>query len=292
MNNASQFMKTDENANDSSFLALQDLQYNGVDYLYNLEPQQNNLFMIDKFYDPVEMGNNSSGNGGAQTSYEINGDKPSNIEYRIKKVSGFKLPSLDVKSDMSSGPFRWNYVATGRTDQNTLTISWVEDVFWTVKRYHMNWMNHWYNKYLDVNVCGLKGKFRNLVLYSYHYVNVNTQTATPVQKAMPIARFQFNGLVPKSMNEGSFDWASPGNEEFTDVQYTYNSLEVYFYPYTPEDREYIGGMAQFVQSEKADATGLYWNTGILGFTKTLDGMDLEGQFKDCKDGLHPSVYYI
>ena len=271
--------------------SLQDFQYNGIDYLYNLEPQQNNLFMLDKFYDPYLSGNSTDG-------YDMpSSGKPSKIEYRLKKVSGFKLPSLKIEDKYMSTPFRWNYVATGRSEANTVKIDWVEDAFWTVKRYHMNWMNHWYNRYLDCMVVGQRGKFRNLVLYMYHYVNLNTTTATPIQKAVPIARFEFKGLVPKNLGDGNFEWGSPENEAPTSIDYTYNYLEIYFYPYTKSEKEFIGGLADFVQmADDYENTPVAktWNTGIVGYSdaETLIGLNPDGQFKDCKDGLHQAVYYI
>ena len=267
---------------------LQDFQYNGIDYLYNLEPQQNNLFMLDKFYDPYEQ----TGTGG----YDIaDGQKPSKMEYRIKKVSGFKLPQLEIKDDFTTSAFRWDFVSTGRSGKNEVTIDWVEDAFWTVKRYHMNWMNHWYDKYLDCMVVGQRGKFRNLVLYMYHYINLNKDTAVPIQKAVPIARFEFKGLIPQSIGDASFEWGAPGNDSFTTVKYVYNYLEIYFYPYQQTEKEFIGGIADFVQSAASyenTSMSQTWNTGIVGYTTTLKGMNPNGLFGGVEDKNHHSVYYI
>ena len=271
----------------SDFQELQDFQYNGYNYIYDLPPQQNNLFMMDQFYDPYNSKSDTDG-------YNITARSPDKIKYRIKKVSGFKLPSLEIQPQMES-PFRWNYVATGRNkDKNTIKIDWIEDAFWSVKRYHMNWINHWYNKYLDCMVVGQEGKFRNMVLYLFHYKNLNEKTAIPIQKAVPIARFEFKGLIPESLPEGDLEWGKEV-EPITTIGYTYNYLEIYFYPFTKDEREFLGGIADIIQKadnyEKTKPNEV-WNTGIVGFTDTLEGMKPDGQFDKCEDGLHQSVYYI
>lgn len=269
------------------FPELQDFQYNGYNYLYDLPPQQNNLFMLDRFYDPYNA--NVTADGYDQTSIS-----PSNIRYRIKKISSIKLPQLNVDSKTMGGPFRWNYVSTGRSDDNQVSIEWVEDAFWSVKRYHMNWMNHWYNRYLDCMIVGQEGKFRNLVFYLFHYKNLNKDTAIPVQKAVPIARFEYKGLVPVNGLDTELGWGDEVNQS-VNITYKYNYLEIYFYPYTKDEREFLGGIADIIQTtkngEKSEPKDV-WNTGIVGYTDTLEGMNLEGQFAKCKDGLHNAVYYI
>jgi hypothetical protein len=270
------------------FPELQDFQYDGYNYNYDLPPQQNNLFMLDKFYDPYNADVTADG-------YDSTSLSPKNIQYRIKKISGFSLPKLNIDSKTLEGPFRWNYVSSGRTDANQLTIEWMEDAFWSVKRYHMNWMNHWYNRYLDCMVVGQEGKFRNLVFYLFRYKNLNTETAIPIQKAVPVARFEFKGLIPESLPETDFGWGDEVNTTAS-IRYRYNYLEIYFYPFTKDEKEFIGGLADIIQrSDENEKTGPkdVWNTGILGFTKTLQNMnDVDGQFSQCKDGLHYSVYYI
>lgn len=268
------------------FQELQDFQYDGYNYLYDLPPQQNNLFMIDRFYDPYVPGISTDG-------YNKSSQSPKDIKYRIKKVSGFTLPALKVAPNLTS-PFRWNYVSTGRTEDNQVNVEWVEDAFWSVKRYHMNWMNHWYNRYLDCMIVGQEGKFRNMVMYMFHYKNLNEDTAVPIQKAVPIARFEFKGLIPVKMPEGDFGWGEEISPTVS-ISYKYSYLEIYFYPFTKDEREFLGGIADIIQ--KADRyentkPENVWNTGIVGYTDTLKGMNLEGQFGECKDGLHQSVYYI
>lgn len=268
------------------FQELQDFQYDAYSHLYDLPIKQNNLFMLDQFYDPYVDNANADG-------YNTGSSTPKNIKYRIKKVSGFSLPKLKIDGRFES-PFRWNYVSASRTNTNKLNIEWVEDVYWSVQRYHMNWMNHWYNKYLDCMVVGQEGKFRNLVLYLFHYINVNNDTAVPVQKAVPVARLEFKGLVPENLPDGELGWGDDSNQT-VNISYSFNYLEMYFYPFTKDEKEFIGGLANIIQEASANeqtTPNNVWNTGIVGFTKTLDGMNLDGQFGKCTDGLHQSVYYI
>lgn len=286
-------------AADSDFLKyneaqeLQDFQYDGVDYLYNLPPQQNNLFMVAKFYDPYRnLTESSDVDAYAVTNAKI----PDKMEYRIKSISGIKLPALNIDSSSLGTAFRWNYVSSNKSTDNQLSINWMEDVFWTVRRYHMNWMNSWYNKALDCMIVGQNGKFRNLVMYSFRYKNLNESTAVPVQKAVPVARFEFKGLVPKNAGgEVNFDWAESGSGAALKVDYTFNHLEVYFYPYTKEEKNFLGGMAMFVQDAKSyENTNIKdtFNTNITGYTDSLKGLNPEGQFKGVKNLAPASIYYI
>lgn len=266
---------------------LQDFQYNGINYLYNLEPQNNNLFLLDSFYDPYMVY--------PTDTFEQGSKKPSNMEYRLRKVSGWSLPSLTTAPQGEGGkPFKWTYVSGGKSENN-ITIEWEEDVFWTVKRYHINWMNHWYNKYLDCMIVGQSGKFRNMVLYLYHYKNVNSQTAVPIQKAVPVARIEFKGLVPKSMPSPELAWGEPGSSSVA-IQYVYNYIEMFFYPYTKSEQDFIGGLANIVQTaknyEKTEVKSV-WNTGIVGLSDTRKDLSLDTSvFKDCADVHHNAVYYL
>jgi hypothetical protein len=102
-------------------------------------------------------------------------------------------------------------------------------------------------------------------------------------------------LIPESLPETDFGWGDEVNTTAS-IRYRYNYLEIYFYPFTKDEKEFIGGLADIIQrSDENEKTGPkdVWNTGILGFTKTLQNMnDVDGQFSQCKDGLHYSVYYI
>lgn len=267
---------------------LQDYQYNGYDYLYNLEPQQLNYFAIDSFYDPYLRAQGTAGAG----DYDNNSiTVPDKMQYRIDKIAGFKLPTLDFTPSESA--IRVDYASNPKEKNNTLVLSWKEDAYQTVRRYHMNWMNHWYNRYLDCMVCGRKGKYRNLSVYLFHYKNINGgQTGAPVMRAVPIALITFIGLVPKNLGDLELNHSEPGNASSLSITYNMNGMEVFFYPYDPEDKEYIGGLANEVQ-KGGDIEGLV-QTGILG-TSVWDanGAPLaDGAFSGVKDNNHSKIYYI
>lgn len=238
---------------------LQDFQYDGFNYIYDLPPQQNSLFMVDEFYDPYYS---TSTDG-----YDKSSKLPKNIQYRIKKISGYPLPKLTIDSKTFNGPLRWNYVSTGRPEDNKLSIDWIEDAFWSVKRYHMNWMNHWYNRYLDCMVVGQAGKFRNLTFHLFRYKDVNKDSAVPIQKAVPIAKFTFRGLIPETLPDSDFGWGEEVSPTVT-ITYKYNDLEIYFYPFEDNDKKFIGGIADFIQQK--NGTKEPYNTGITGFTNNDD----------------------
>lgn len=264
---------------------LQDFQYNGTDFLYNLEPQQLNFFMPVAFFDPYDA---ATGKGSESSSYSSHSiSMPENLEYRINKVSGFKLPGLTIDDGDFDKGFRVNYA--GRpTKQNTLTISWLEDSYQTVRRYHMNWLNHWYNKYLDCMVCGRQGKYRNFSMYLFHYVNINNGTGAPIFRAKPIACFTFMGLMPESIPDMTFDYSNGNNTSPVDITYKINGCQAFFYPYEKDDKAYIGGMAAEIQ-EGLDISSVK-NTGITGTTTW--GAISSGAFGKVSDANHEKVYYI
>ena len=266
---------------------LQDYQYNGYQYLYNLEPQQLNYFAIDSFYDPYQR---AEGSTGAGTYDSPSTTIPDKLQYRIEKISGFKLPSLDIAP--SENAIRVDFVKGQKEKTNTLTLTWKEDVYQSIRRYHLNWMNHWYNKYLDCMVCGRRGKYRNLAAYLFHYKNMNDSSGVPIMKAVPIALINFIGLVPKTIGDIEFDYSETGNTSSVNIQYQMNGLEIFFYPYDTEDAEYIGGVAAEVQ--KGTDIDNVIQTKILD-TSTWDanGAPLaDGAFAGVSDKNHSKVYYL
>lgn len=259
---------------------LQTFQYNGVDYLYNLEPQQLNFFYPAAFFDPYDRAK-----GGSETSsYQAHSvTMPNKMEFRIQGISGFKLPSLTIDIESFNTGFRIQNVKKPKSENN-LTINWIEDSYHTVKRYHMNWMNHWYNKYLDCMVCGRKGKYRNFAFYLFHYVNINDKLGSPIYRAKPIALFNFLGLVPENL--GSMDMSyDDGGSKPVAINYKYNGLNILFYPYTENDKDYIGGMAQEIQ-DGLDLSSLK-NTGIVKGTENSSEI-----FSGVTDAGFEKVYYI
>lgn len=266
---------------------LQNYQYEGYQYLYNLEPQQLNYFAIDSFYDPYIRADGDSGEG---TYDSPSSTIPNKLQYRIESISGFKLPNLDIMESQSA--IRIDYVRGAKDRNNTIALSWKEDVYQTVRRYHINWINHWYNRYLDCMVCGRRGKYRNLAAYLFHYKNMNTTSGVPIMKAVPIALVNFIGLVPKDLGEMQFSYAENGNVSSVTIQYQMNGMEMYFYPYDEEDKKYIGGMAEEVQ--KVGSDGNVIQTKIMP-TSTWDanGEPLSnGAFAGVTDSNHSSVYYL
>ena len=266
---------------------LQNYQYNGYQYLYNLEPQQLNYFAIDSFYDPYQKAEGDTGAGTYDSPSTIIPDK---LQYRIEEISGFKLPSLDIMESESA--IRIDYVRGRKEKNNLLTLSWKEDVYQTVRRYHMNWINHWHNNYLDCMVCGRKGKYRNLAVYLFHYKNMNDNTGVPIMKAVPIALITFMGLVPKNLGEMKLSYSETGNTSSVNIQYQMNGMEIYFYPYDESDKEYIGGMADEVQSIGQD--GIPIQTKILDTSAwDANGAPLaQGAFAGVTDSNHSKIYYI
>ena len=83
-----------------------------------------------------------------------------------------------------------------------------------------------------------------------------------------------------------------GNTSSVNIQYQMNGMEIYFYPYDESDKEYIGGMADEVQSIGQDGTPI--QTKILDTSAwDANGTPLaQGAFAGVTDSNHSKIYYI
>jgi len=113
----------------------------------------------------------------------------------------------------------------------TLTIEWHEDVYHSVKRYHLNWLQRWYNRGFDCLRCGPEGKFRRMAVVLFHYVNAlgaSEASVIEVPVARPLMVFDFGGLVPEGMGDWNFSYDGDANDQ--PVSITYKAARVsWFY---------------------------------------------------------------
>jgi hypothetical protein len=97
-------------------------------------------------------------------------------------------------------------------------IKWLEDAYRSVQKYHLDWVHRWYNRQYDVLRNGPQGKFRQLDVYAFHYVNT-TGAVLEAPTIELLFRVKFRGLMPKSIGGLNFDYSTPGNE--TPIEMTY-----------------------------------------------------------------------
>jgi hypothetical protein len=195
---------------ESPFLdLLNSYQADGIDYLYDLEPQSNNLFYAGFFRESDKQG------GPQQRPFF-------NAAYRIKSIS-WNGPKLSFEHDV-----RTHLPKMKTHDYDvSVTIEWHEDVYHSVRRYHLNWMQRWYDRGYDVLRCGPEGKFRRMSVVAFHYVNAadpKQASVIEVPVAQPIMVFDFGGLVPEGFGDWTF--SHEGDQNDTAVQITYKAARV------------------------------------------------------------------
>jgi len=191
---------------------LNHFQADGIDYLYDLEPQSNNLFYAGFFRESDKQG------GPQQRPFF-------NAAYRIKSVS-WNGPSLSFEHD----PRTHLPKMKSKEYDVSLTVEWHEDVYHSVKRYHLNWIQRWYNRGFDCLRCGPEGKFRRMAVVLFHYVNASEASDASVIEvpvARPLMVFDFGGLVPEKFGDWKFSYDSDDNDAALSI--TYKAARVSWY---------------------------------------------------------------
>jgi hypothetical protein len=193
---------------------LNEFQSDGIDYLYDLEPQSNNLFYAGFFQEST----------GPVEDLEIK-EKFWNAAYRIQKVS-VNLPKISTKTDPVTKVAMLDTVSIDAS----VNVSWIEDVYHTVKKYHLDWISRWYNREYDVLRCGAAGKFRQLYVIAFHYIDSSTDPnaliSTP--KTQPIFLIKLMGLAPENIGSFTFDHSSDGNESTIDTTYRASKIALLY----------------------------------------------------------------
>jgi hypothetical protein len=184
---------------------INSFQSDGVDYVYDLEPQSNNLFYAGFFRESDKP---------SPASYQ----RPFfNAAYRIKTIS-WNGPKLTFEHDVRT------HLPKMKSHEYDVSVSigWREDAYHSVKRYHLNWMQRWYNRGFDCLRCGPQGKFRRMAVIAFHYVNAAEQSSASVIEvpvAQPIMVFDFGGLVPEGFGDWDFSSDSDGNDQLVNITY-------------------------------------------------------------------------
>jgi hypothetical protein len=198
---------------------LKSFEYDGVNYRHDLEPKQQNLFWAGDFW---ETNPDTSGNDKTADSWTRNFI---NAPFRIVNVK-IDLPKLSFErhKQLKTQLFK------EATYADTVTIGWLDDVYRSVQKYHLDWVNRWYNRQFDVIRCGAGGKFKALTIYAFHYKN-SSLSLLDVPTIELLFRIKLRGLVPKDIGSIEFDYGNPGNETVVSMQYGYNKC---LWEYNPE----------------------------------------------------------
>ena len=190
------------------------------DYLYDCEPQSQNLFWAGYFCE--------IGNGSMPDSEDEKTNNFYNACYRIKSIN-IPMPGLEFEMHKE---YRTPIFKNINYSQE-LTIDWYEDVYHSVAKYHSNWVDRWYNRYYDVLRCGIYGKFRKMFVVAFHYMNSSTVNDSPIEvpTAEPICAFEIGGMVPKKIPDMKFDYTTEANDSPLSITYNFSKL---FWSYNEE----------------------------------------------------------
>lgn len=172
-----------------------------VDYLYDLEPQSQNLFMVANFMETAT---------GAQGS-EIK--QLYNAQFRVRSI---KLPDLSFTVDIDKTTHAPVFSESAYSQE--ITIDWFEDVYHSIWKYHDDWMRRWYDKTYNVLRCGVAGKFRKLDLIAYHY-KVKEDSIFSDAEPEPLFICKIGGMVPTSLPGQKYDYNNDGNDELLSITY-------------------------------------------------------------------------
>jgi len=240
---------------------LDRFQSDAIDYLYDLEPQSQNLFWAGYFCEASE--------GTAQEKAFYN------AAYRIRKIT-IPMPKMEIdQNNVLRAPIFKNANFT-----QEVNIEWVEDVYHSVQKYHLDWYARWYNRQYDVLRCGVQGKFRKLLVIAYHYVNSREEKQYLIETptVQPIMAFHIGGLIPLDLPDMTFDYNSDQNDQALSVRYKCGRVQ---WAYSDEiglgqSASIWGTAEQGVQSLDRDKdTILTWNPeGFIQDALERDGTSL------------------
>jgi hypothetical protein len=187
---------------------IENFQSDGIDYLYDIEPQSNNLFWAGFFRE----GEDPQGKPYRQLY---------NAQFRIRKVT-ISYPKLDVQIH----PVLRTPLVQKASYPQEVTIEWFEDVYHSIKQFHHDWLARWYSRKFDVLRCGTSGKFKKLLVIAFHYVNdAKGPVIIESPRVQPIMAFFLGGLVPKGVPDQVFDYSSDGNDQSLSIQYTAGHID-------------------------------------------------------------------
>lgn len=144
-----------------------------LNYLYNLEPAQDNMFICSPIvptkgkcaeaYQRTLLGNFTKSTEGNNHKAQYLTTAP----YRLYSAS-FDMPKIKVESVER---MRMGFVS-GSESARQFSLSWIEDCFHSMRKYHHDWFNCWYRRELDAfsDAKHGEGRFRAFQIYMYHAI--------------------------------------------------------------------------------------------------------------------------
>lgn len=175
---------------------------NVIDFLQALEAPSNNLFFASFI----------------SSSF-------ADIPYRI---AGIKVESPSINYDLNGNK---QPIIKSADYNNEVSITWVEDVYRSVEKFHIDWLNNWYDFNSDCLPIGTNGRFRSIELIGYHYKNiVKGESTIPIMESEPTIWLSIYNLMPQKFSDNGFNfkWGESSEHTIT-ISYKYSEIKPFYY---------------------------------------------------------------
>lgn len=199
---------------------LLNFQQDGLDYLYHLEPTQNNLFWVGHF---AEAGTGENGNDWKSRKHAL-----PNSQFRVQSLN-FESTSFELENLKQ---MHQNFISSISVPEE-VSISWIDDFARSVQQYHLRWMNCWYDREHDCMISGHAiEKMRSCEVVLFHYKDGTSGGASSSIYTSPIAEkiatVYLRGLIPKSSGNFNFTMGSSGADSTLNITYGVTEIQVVF----------------------------------------------------------------
>lgn len=180
------------------------------DYIYDLEPQSNNLFFVCNFAE-------STGDKIGSSYKEL-----FNAQFRARSIQLPRLEFTFTTDPVTHLPL----FDSGKFDFN-VQIDWLDDVYHSIWHYHENWMARWYNYQFNLLRCGQDGKFRKCRVVAYHYKKKG-DVFNPEVEAEPLYIMNIFGMVPRALEGLRQSYEEDGGDKLLSMQYIASKVDILF----------------------------------------------------------------
>ncbi len=210
-------------------------EYNGANYIYDMEALCNNTFYMADFKSSPES---------ISEEYQPLTVGLPNASFRLQNV---KINGMTLEWDNINSFKKFANVSEIKQG-TTVSFTWLEDGLNVVDAFHKIWFNAWYSRENQRFKTGVAGKFINSMVSPYHYVVDENGTLQPEL----VTTFNFEMLAPTDLQEVSVDVGASGEQLIT---YTYKYMRC---------RQTIRADPKYVQ-DKTDSDWLAEAKAFNGF---------------------------
>lgn len=201
--------------------SVQSLEIDGIDFISRLKPFSPNLFMASSLVAHGTTADNDTelpkGEGNTLKK-EGFGTNLNSAKYRIQKI---QLPGLKLT---------WNEIGTGQKYptisgivlSTECRITWIEDHYKVLDRFHRIWLNNWYSRESGRFKVGVAGKFKDLNIHIYDYISTLDQNFMVTESVRELYTIKIRGLAPTDLKDIVYGYTEDGDQT---VEYSYKVFE-------------------------------------------------------------------